>query len=315
LIGANLPDIDVLASLDGPGADLAFRRGWTHGIPAIIVLPFLLTGAVVLFDRMVRRLGRATLPSTVIPRQVLLLAGVSVLTHPILDSLNTYGVRWLMPFSPRWFYGDTLFIVDPWLWIVLGVGFVASGARRRHRRFGEKPSRPANAALGLMGGYIIVMAVTGWMARRIVTHELTTLTGERIEALMVGPAPLSPMVRSVVAAQGRVYRTAEFRWLGRPHLDRSSIGTYPRGMPADPAAARAGQTELGRRFLSWARFPVFELEAAPGGGTLVHMIDLRYARRPVGFGAVTIPVPPTPSASKPNSPRSSPRAVPGAPAP
>jgi len=107
LIGANLPDIDVLAYLDGPGADLAFRRGWTHGIPAIIVLPFLLTGAVVLFDRMVRRLGRATLPSTVIPRQVLLLAGVSVLTHPILDSLNTYGVRWLMPFSPRWFYAPS----------------------------------------------------------------------------------------------------------------------------------------------------------------------------------------------------------------
>ena len=33
LIGANLPDIDVLAYLDGPAADLAFRRGWTHGIP------------------------------------------------------------------------------------------------------------------------------------------------------------------------------------------------------------------------------------------------------------------------------------------
>ena len=131
MIGANLPDIDVLAYFDGPAADLALRRGWTHGIPATVVLPFLLTGAVVLFDRAVRGLGRATLPSTVVPRQILLLAGVSVLTHPILDTLNTYGVRWLMPFSARWFYGDTLFIVDPWLWIFLGVGVALSGARQR----------------------------------------------------------------------------------------------------------------------------------------------------------------------------------------
>jgi hypothetical protein len=41
----------VLAYADGPAADLAFRRGWTHGIPALIVLPFLLAGAMVLLDR------------------------------------------------------------------------------------------------------------------------------------------------------------------------------------------------------------------------------------------------------------------------
>jgi inner membrane protein len=202
-----------------------------------------------------------------------------------------------MPFSPRWFYGDTLFIVDPWLWIVLAIGCVASGARQRHRKLGERPSRPARTALGLIGGYIIVMGVMGWMARRITARELTALTGEPIEALLVAPAPLTPMVRSVVAAQGAVYRTAEFRWLRRPHLDQSSIRRYPRGMPAQPAAALAAKTELGRRFLSWARFPVFELEPASGGGTLVHMIDLRYARRPAGFGAVTILVADTPQDS------------------
>jgi inner membrane protein len=262
----------------------------------------------------VRRLGRAALPSTVVPRQVLLLAGLSVLTHPMLDTLNTYGVRWLMPFSPRWFYGDTLFIIDPWLWIVLGIGFVLSGATQRTRRLGQRPSRPARAALALAGAYIIVMAVMGWIARGVATRELTALTGEPVDALMVGPAPLTPMVRSVVAAQGSVYRTVEFRWLRRPHLDRSSIQTYPRGEPADPAVERARKTELGRRFLSWARFPVFQSEAIHGGGTVVHMIDLRYTRGPTGFGSVTVPVPP-PSASETNSRRSSPRAAPDAPAP
>ena len=123
----------MLAYLDGPAADLAFRRGWTHGIPALVVLPFLLTGAVICFDRIVRRMGRAVLPSGVLPREVLLLAVIAILTHPLLDTLNTYGVRWLMPVRGDWYYGDTLFIVDPWLWLVLAVGVVASNGRRSAR--------------------------------------------------------------------------------------------------------------------------------------------------------------------------------------
>ena len=129
LIGANLPDLDVLAYLDGPAADLSFRRGWTHGIPALIVLPLLLTGAILAFDGAGRRLGRRGLPSGVVPREVLILAAISVLTHHILDTLNTYGVRWLMPFRGDWFYGDTLFIVDPWLWLILGLGVALSAWR------------------------------------------------------------------------------------------------------------------------------------------------------------------------------------------
>ena len=38
LIGANLPDLDVLAYLDGPFAALEWRRGWSHGVVALAVL-------------------------------------------------------------------------------------------------------------------------------------------------------------------------------------------------------------------------------------------------------------------------------------
>ena len=259
------------------------------------MLPILLAGAVVLFDRLIRRLGRASLPSAVAPRQVLLLAGISVFTHPILDTLNTYGVRWLMPFSQRWFYGDVLFIVDPWLWIVLAIGFVLSEGRARNRRMAGRPTHAARVALVIAGGYIAAMVLTGWMAGRLAARELTALTGQRVEALMAGPAPLTPMVRNVVAAQGSVYRVAEFRWFRRPHLDPASMRSYPRWRPSEPAVAAASETDVGRRFLSWARFPVFETEPLPGGATLVHMIDLRYARHPgAGFGTIAIQVPGTP---------------------
>ena len=48
------------------------------------------------------------------------LAALAVITHPMLDWLNNYGMRWLMPFDGRWSYGDALFIVDPWVWLALG---------------------------------------------------------------------------------------------------------------------------------------------------------------------------------------------------
>lgn len=294
LIGANLPDIDVLAYLDGPAADLAFRRGWTHGIPALFVLPFLLTGAMLLFDRAIRRAGGAVLPSGVRPGQLLLLSAVSILTHPILDTLNTYGVRWLMPFAGRWFYGDTLFIVDPWLWLALALGVLLSRSRRGSRGYVVVPTRPARLALTAGALYVTVMAVSGAAARRVARQELDAL-GAPVERLMVGPRLATPFTRDVVAAQGASYQVGTFRWLRRPHVEPGSLRSYPRPGPDDAAIAAALGTELGRRFLGWARFPTARLARDASGGAVVELVDLRYADRAgAGFGAVTIPLPGTP---------------------
>jgi inner membrane protein len=300
-----LPDIDVLAYLDGPGADLAFRRGWTHGIPALLVLPFLLTGAMLLLDRAIRRAGRAGLPSGVVPRELLLLSIVSILTHPILDTLNTYGVRWLMPFAGQWYYGDTLFIMDPWMWLVLGMGLVVGRRRKTARGFSDRRTRPARVALGVATGYVIGMATMGITARNIARRELEA-DGRSVDRLMVAPRPLTPLVRQVVAAEGDSYRLATFRWLGRPHLDPASERRFERPRPEDPALAAARATPLGRRFLMWARFPAVQVEPAPGGGSLIHLMDLRYADRPdAGFGTVTVAVasPPAALARQPITPR------------
>lgn len=123
----------MLAYLGGPNFPLAFRRGWTHGVLALFVLPVVLTAVLAGLDRLVNHLRGAVLPSDVRPRQLLLLSCIAVWSHPILDTLNVYGVRWLMPFAERWYYGDILFIVDPWLIAVLGVGVWLSRRRARSR--------------------------------------------------------------------------------------------------------------------------------------------------------------------------------------
>ena len=289
IVGANLPDVDVLAYLDGPAADLSFRRGWTHGIPALVVLPFILTAAIVGLDRLLRRMHHAVLPSGVRPRQVLLLATLSILTHPILDTLNTYGVRWLMPMRGDWYYGDTLFIVDPWVWLVLAVGVVLSSGRRSTRGLRTDGGRAARMALGTALVYVAVMAGAGLAARTVVRRELSASGGPPIERLMVGPRPLTPFVRQVVAARGDRYLVGNFRWLGRPHV--TELRDFPRPRAADPRLAAARTTTLGRRFLGWARFPTVQTEPSPTG-TQIHLVDLRYADRPgSGFGSVTVTVP------------------------
>ena len=159
MVGANLPDVDALAYVFGDGVDaLAFRRGWTHGILAMAVLPVVLTGSMLAFDRLVR-LRRRPDAEPARWRSLMLLAALGILSHPVLDFLNTYGVRFLAPFSWKWSYGDALFIVDPWVWLALGLGIFLS--RRRARRAARHPERPARIALTLTAVYAATMLASG----------------------------------------------------------------------------------------------------------------------------------------------------------
>ena len=119
ILGANSPDVDALSYFGDGFWSLAFRRGWTHGVLALSLWPFALTGLLLLWDRVVRRRQN---PHAAAARAgpLLAVAALAVLTHPFLDWLNNYGMRWLMPFDGTWFYGDALYIVDPWVWLTLG---------------------------------------------------------------------------------------------------------------------------------------------------------------------------------------------------
>jgi inner membrane protein len=246
----------------------------------------------------------------VAPGQLLLLSFIAILSHPLLDTLNTYGVRWLMPFSGQWFYGDTLFIVDPWVWLTLGLGLYYSARRQKAKRAGV--AKPVWLALSLVALYVGAMAVSGIEARRIVTHQVAGSSGAVVYDAMAGPVPLNPLVRAFVIEQEGHYRIGTFRWLDQPHVDLGQVLTFPRGQPSHPAFAPAAESELGRRFLGWARYPTFEIQEVSGDRFLVHLIDLRYARRPgESFGTVSIPVTlPTAFLPSPDSLSTSLRAAP-----
>jgi inner membrane protein len=126
---ANLPDADILALLGGQFYYLEHHRGITHSIVGTLTLSLLLPVLVYFGERVFARLrgreARANLKGLLTCSLVL---GAS---HPLLDWTNNYGVRPLLPWDGLRLYGDLVFILDPWLWMMLGGSvFLLAGASK-----------------------------------------------------------------------------------------------------------------------------------------------------------------------------------------
>ena len=262
MIAANLPDVDVLAFATGIPA-VALRRGWTHGILAQALLPVVLTAVMLGVDRLVpARVDREPIRA----RGLLLLSYVGVLSHVALDLLNNYGVRLLMPFSNRWFYGDAVFIVDPWLWLTLGAGIWLT------RRRGIQGA--ARYALTLALIYIVAMVMNGRIARSVVLDQWRINRGGDPVRLMAGPVPITPFRRQVIVDAGIDYETGTLDLLaGRLTLDTVILKN-----DTDPLVARAREAPHIRAFLVWSRFPFWTIEQTREGAR-VSVSDLRFAGR------------------------------------
>lgn len=283
MVAANVPDVDALSYLVASPLDaLGFRRGITHGLPAMLIWPFVVTALMLLVSRLERRWRpRSAIPD---PRSLVLLSAAGVLTHPALDWLNTYGMRWLSPFSDQWYYGDAVFIVDPWMWAFLLAGVIWSA--RRWNSGAERAGGPARLALACSGAYALLMLAAGAVSERAVRRELERdgLTASRV---MAAPVPLNPLRRTFVAEARGGYLTGTVTW---PALAVRFEGRVAR-RDASPLAQVAAASPEGRTFLSWSRFPVFRpspdpmCELPPG---TVCILDMRYWPQQWASVAVTV---------------------------
>jgi inner membrane protein len=131
LIAANLPDADLFYT--GFGGDrlryMLQHRGYTHTVVIAIV------GAVLLWAiaALALRWRARDSPSRDDARWLFGLLLVSILSHLALDWTNSYGIHPFWPIDDRWRYGDAVFIIEPWLWVVSVPALVAASARRLTR--------------------------------------------------------------------------------------------------------------------------------------------------------------------------------------
>ena len=130
VLAANAPDSDIVVLAFGDRwALLQHHRGITHALVGVItfaiVLPLIFYGVDRLWSRYKHHPPQTNL------KGLLVASFITSATHPILDWTNNYGIRWFLPWSQKWSYGDFVFIVDPYLWLILGGAVFLLTARTR----------------------------------------------------------------------------------------------------------------------------------------------------------------------------------------
>ncbi|HEV7374646.1 MAG TPA: metal-dependent hydrolase [Pyrinomonadaceae bacterium] len=118
VLAANAPDLDILATLGGKWFYLHNHRGITHSIAGTLALALLIPALFYAGDLILARIRKRE--PRVKFRGLLIASLILSASHPLMDWTNNYGVRPLLPWNRQWFYGDLVFIVDPWLWLALG---------------------------------------------------------------------------------------------------------------------------------------------------------------------------------------------------
>ena len=119
VLAANAPDSDIVVLAFGDRWSLLHHhRGITHAIVGVITLAIVLPLIFYGLDRLWSRYKDQP-PHTNL-NGLLIASFIASATHPILDWTNNYGIRWFLPWSQKWSYGDFVFIVDPYLWLILG---------------------------------------------------------------------------------------------------------------------------------------------------------------------------------------------------
>src|SRR6266446_3498951 len=161
VVAANAADLDVVTLVFGDRwTALKYHRGITHSIIGTVCLAFIIPIVFYLAELAVARL-RAR-PVQVNLTGLLVASLIVSATHPLMDWTNNYGVRLLLPWSSKWFYGDLVFIVDPFLWALFGGASFLLTSKTRLQLIGW-------SVLGLVVTLIVLL---GSAERSIISNPL-----------------------------------------------------------------------------------------------------------------------------------------------
>ena len=202
-IGGTIPDLDVLYIAlfgNGPIDEIVLHRGISHSITfAILIAPVL--GFMV--NWLYRNRAEATF------RQWTMLFFWSVFTHPLLDSLTTYGTQLFLPFSDYRVSIATVFVVDffytlPFLTSVIALSFLSrtSAWRMRLNYIG----------LGVSSAYLLTGIVNKCLVTNVFREDLLLEPVKR-ELVFVGTTPLNILLWYGVAETDSAFHVGYYSFL------------------------------------------------------------------------------------------------------
>jgi inner membrane protein len=233
IVAANLPDADLLYTriTTPPLGYLLHHRGHTHTLVGCAILGL----GIWLITRWpaIRRIVDQS------PARFWSLVGFALLSHIVADAWNSYGVHPFWPFDNHWYYGDAVYILEPWLWLILGVAAAANTRNRigrlvlygalivlplalvwirmiavgalvalaalgvalvwLYRR--REPRRRSTTALVLVAGFVVAMVI----ANRVVRSAAIATSPGKANGVMVdlvlSPKPASPLCWTTLAIE------------------------------------------------------------------------------------------------------------------
>jgi inner membrane protein len=283
MLAANAPDIDILSAMTGDSfGSLAFRRGWTHGPFALLLLPFVITFAILVWDAFVRR-DRDPAKTPVNAKWIFVLSIIGVLSHPALDWLNTYGIRLMMPFNQTWFHGDAVFIVDPYWWALLGGTLIL--ARRK------ASLRTVRIAALAALTYPLLLLGMSWQGKRL-ARVVAAEQGIPQTNVLYQPLPGTPFKAMLILRTDIAYHFGTLQWLPTPSV-RLDGDIIARGDWSDARVLVAKLNPDVRDYLVWSSYPWVQIDttAADGSATVVFG-DARFppGMRAGGLGGLRVSV-------------------------
>jgi inner membrane protein len=272
VVGANLPDVDLVWAYGGTATYLKYHRGITHSLLGVTVLAALLAG-IIYFA------GRGAAPKKNAPpldgRWLFLLCWIGTASHLLMDFTNQYGVRPFLPFSGRWYAWDIMFIFDPLLLALLALGLgvpailrLASeevGARRPTYRWG---------AMFSLACLVLLWGVRDLAHRRVLGFlDSHTYGEENPVRLGAFPSPANPFSWSAVVETESAYHVLPANALASD-VDASNTEVFRRPQPS-PILDAALKSRTGAIFASFARFLWAEVYENDDGSEVL-LRDLRF---------------------------------------
>lgn len=251
VIAANLPDIEILTGISSTATYLDYHRGITHSLIGVPILSLLLALAVYIFS------GNFW--------KTYWLAFIAMATHPLLDYTNTYGWRPFLPFDGAWYYGDILFVFDPYIDVIFVIGVIGGGLLN---------NRKVMAWASLIG-------VTIYIGARVELHEMAKSQMEMfvagtpgVEGWAVFPTMLSPFRwEGIVQTNSQLLKVS----LDAQDGIERELARIDRG-GSSRITEEAAKSQSAAALLRFARFPGNKVEGIRFGaiGYRVLFFDFRF---------------------------------------
>lgn len=251
------PDADVLiSSATDPLLAIEHHRGFTH---ALVFVP---VGAALVAALW---LGSASWRDWSRWVPLWAAAGLSYLSHVLLDAATSYGTQLLWPFSSARAGWDWIAIVDPAFTVPLLAGLGFALLRRR--------ARPAALGLALAGAYLLLGILQHGRAVAA-QRALAQTRGQVPERVEVMPTLGNNLVwRALYVHQGRIYSDRiRVGWTGRVTV-RPGWSLPLAGADALTAAERARNQR--RSFERFAWFSDQWVARSPSDASV--LADMRYS--------------------------------------